>query len=83
MWEAILATEQRLHPGSSNRTFLMAEAETALGRNEAAFADLNQLAQRRDPELMGIVVDPTLSPLHRDRRYGELVASMGLPPVAR
>jgi hypothetical protein len=81
MWMAILATEDRLHPGDSDRTFLMADAEVALGRNDAAFADLEQLARRHDPTLMGVVVDPTLAPLHKDRRYSQLVASMGLPPV--
>jgi hypothetical protein len=81
MWTAILATQEQLHPGASNRTFLMAEAETALGRYDAAFADLGQLAQRRDPTMMGIIVDPTLSPLRRDRRFGQLVASVGLPPL--
>jgi tetratricopeptide (TPR) repeat protein len=80
MWTSILATEERLHPGASNRTFMMAVAETALGRREAAFADLAQLSQRHDPALMGVIVDPTLSPLRRDKRFGDLVASMGLPP---
>lgn len=79
MWTSILATEEQLHPGASNRTFIMVEAEAALGRYEAAFADLAQLSQRHDPALMGIIVDPTLLPLHRDKRFGELVASMGLP----
>jgi tetratricopeptide (TPR) repeat protein len=81
MWTAILATEDRLHPGASNRTYLMVEAEAALGLKDAAFADLHQLALRRDPTLMGIVLDPTLAPLHQDERYGQLVSSMGLPPV--
>ena len=81
MWAAILATEEQLHPGASNRTFLMAEAETALGRYDAAFADLGQMVQQRDPAMMGIILDPTLSPLRRDRRFGQLVASMGLPPL--
>ena len=81
MWRAILATEEQLHPGASNRTFLMAEAEAALGRYDAAFADLGQLAQRRDPTVMGIILDPTLSPLRRDRRFGQLVAWVGLPPL--
>jgi tetratricopeptide (TPR) repeat protein len=81
MWASILTTEERLHPGASSRTFLMAEAETALGRYDAAFADLGQLAQRRDPTMMGIILDPTLSPLRRDRRFGQLVAAVGLPPL--
>jgi hypothetical protein len=82
MWVAILAAEERLHPGASDRTFLMAEAETALGHYDTAFADLGQLAERRDPTMMGIIVDPTLSPLRRDRRFAQLAASVGLPPLA-
>jgi len=81
MWSSMLATEEKLHPGASNRTFMMVEAEAALGRNDAAFADLLQLEQRRDPDLIGVVLDPTLWPLHRDHRFAQLVASMGLPPV--
>ena len=79
MWAAILATEEQLHPGASNGTFLMAEAETVLGNYDAAFADLGQMKQRHDPTTMGIILDPTLAPLRRDRRFGQLIASMGLP----
>jgi tetratricopeptide (TPR) repeat protein len=79
MWAAILGTEEQLHPGTSNGTFLMAEAETVLGHYDAAFADLGQMARRHDPTTMGIILDPTLSPLRRDRRFGQLIASMGLP----
>jgi tetratricopeptide (TPR) repeat protein len=82
MWAAILATEEQLHPGPDNRTYLMADAEAALGRNDAAFADLARLERRRDPQLIGILVDPTLVPLREDPRFGQLVASVGLPPVA-
>ena len=81
MWTSILATEESLHPGTSNRTLLMAQAETALGRYDAAFADLGRMEQRRDPAMMGIILDPTLSPLRQDRRFGQLIASMGLPPL--
>lgn len=83
MWTAILAAEEKQHPGASNRTYLMIDAEAALGRNEPAFKDLAQLAQRHDPSLIGIIMDPVLSPLHRDPRFGQLVASMGLPPLAQ
>ena len=83
MWTAILATEQRLHPDAADRTFLMAEAKTALGRNDDAFADLKLLLQRRDPALVGVIVDPTLAPLHRDPRFSQLVASVGLPPPSQ
>jgi tetratricopeptide (TPR) repeat protein len=79
MWTAMLATEEKLHPGNANRTFLMAEAETALGNDDAAFADLNQLAQRHDGEVMGVIIDPTLAPLRRDRRFRQLLEAVGLP----
>jgi tetratricopeptide (TPR) repeat protein len=79
MWATILATEEKLHPGSANRTFLMAEAEASLGQDDAAFADLNQLAQRHDPNMMGLIVDPTLAPLRRDRRFRQLLEAVGLP----
>lgn len=79
MWSAILETEERLHPGASDRTYLMADAETALGRYDEAFADLTQLTQRRDPNMIGVLVDPTLLPLRRDRRFGAVAASVGLP----
>jgi hypothetical protein len=59
----------------------MADAEAAMGRNDAAIADLNQLAQRRAPEVIGVVIDPALSSLRRDRRFSELVATIGLPPL--
>ena len=79
MWAAILETEEKLHPGSANRTFLMIDAEAALGHDDAAFADLEQLTQRHDPNMMGLIVDPTLAPLRGDRRYRQLLGSMGLP----
>jgi tetratricopeptide (TPR) repeat protein len=81
MWAAILAEEERLHPGASNRTYLMVQAEAALGRNEAAFKDLNLLLKRRDPGLIGIAMDPTLAPLHPDPRFVQMIASMGMPPL--
>jgi tetratricopeptide (TPR) repeat protein len=82
MWQAILATEERLHPGASNRTYLMADAEANLGRNDDAIADLTQVAKRREPVLMGIKLDPNFGPLHQDPRFGRLVALMGLPPLS-
>jgi tetratricopeptide (TPR) repeat protein len=81
MWTAILATEQRLHPGSTNRTYLMAESEAALGLNDRAIADLTQLAAQHDSAMIGIAIDPMLVPLHPDQRFVRLVAAVGLPPT--
>jgi tetratricopeptide (TPR) repeat protein len=81
MWLAILATEERLHPGPTNRTYLMADAEANLGRKDGAFTDLTQVAKRRDPHLIGIKMDPNLQSLHQDPRFDRLIASVGLPPL--
>jgi tetratricopeptide (TPR) repeat protein len=81
MWEVILAEEERLHPGTEHRTYQMAEAEAALGRNDAAFTDLTRLAAQHDPAMIGIKIDPALVPLRRDQRFVQLVAAVGLPPT--
>jgi Tfp pilus assembly protein PilF len=79
MWAAILATEERLHPGETHRTYLMADAEAALNLREAAIGDLTKLAARHDPSTRGIAIDPLFIPLHHDPRFIHLVASVGLP----
>lgn len=80
MWESILETEERLHGGRNDPNFTMVDAEAALGRTDDAFTDLKKMMQRRNPEMIGIKMDPVLFPLQQDQRYGQLVASMGLPP---
>jgi Tfp pilus assembly protein PilF len=83
MWGAIFAEEAKLHPGVTNKTYLMVEAEALMGRKEDAMTDLTELTQRRDPQVIGILIDPSLSTLHSDPRFGRLVASVGLPPLQR
>jgi hypothetical protein len=60
---------------------LAAHAEAALGDSNAAFAELDQLVKRHDMELIGINLTPEFMPLHRDPRYGRLLAEIGLPPL--
>ena len=79
MWAAILDAEGREHPDHAHKTFWMVEAEAALGRRDAALGDLRQLAERRDPEMIGAAIDPLLFPLHKDPRFGQMIAGMGLP----
>jgi tetratricopeptide (TPR) repeat protein len=80
MWQAILTTEERLHPGTANRTYLMADADAALGHNDDALADLAEVARRHEGTLIGLKIDPNLEALHQDPRYRRLLASAGLPP---
>ncbi len=79
MWKAILETEEQMHPEPGHRTYQMAEAEAALGHTDQAFADLEQLAARRDPATIGIELDPTLAPLRLDPRFTHLLRQVGIP----
>jgi hypothetical protein len=64
------AIEQDLLDGSS---------QGDAGYKDAAFADLAQLDRRRDPLLIGVLVDPSFANLHGDARFNQLIASVGLP----
>ncbi len=81
MWHAILTGEQRAKTPATSRNYRIAQAEAALGENEAALADLQQLLKRRDPSIIGIAVDPIFIPLHPDPRYKQMLAAANLPPV--
>lgn len=81
MWLAILDQEQKLHPRPEDRTYQMMQADAALGRTDAAFADLDQLTRKDDPLVIGIVVEPTLIPLHHDPRFAAALKTIGLPPL--
>lgn len=82
MWNAILAEEGRQHTGQQ-KTYLMVEAEAFLGRNDAALSDLTDLARLRDPDVIGVLIDPSFEGIKGDPRFGQIVASVGLPPLQR
>jgi hypothetical protein len=77
-WMKILLEEERMHPGRLDRNYLMAQAEAALGQNDAALSDLMQLAQRREPAVMGVLIDPALQSLRSDPRLPKLLDVIGL-----
>ena len=80
MWRALFAEEERTHPSPADRTIVMAKIEAALGQNDDSLRDLAQVAARRDPEMIGILIDPLLISLHHDPRFASIAASIGLPP---
>jgi tetratricopeptide (TPR) repeat protein len=81
MWTSMLEHERRIHPGSSDRGYQMAEAEAALGHPDEAFAVLLKLVDEHNPVVMGIYNDPTLMPLHHDPRFAQVTAKIGLSPL--
>jgi Tfp pilus assembly protein PilF len=79
MWQVYLKAEQAKHP--SERTMLMAAIEAELGDKDAAFADLERSANRHDLDVIGINIGPEFDSLHSDPRYGQLLKTVGLPPL--
>jgi len=80
MWRALLAEEERNHPSPDDRTYAMAEAEAALGQNEASLHDLNQLLAKHNLSLSGLAIDTLLTSLHGDPRFSAIEIAVGLPP---
>jgi TolB-like protein len=69
---------------ASISTFVSA-ARVHAYRNEPneAFAMLDRAFERRDHNLLSIVVDPIFAPLHRDPRYRALLRKMNLDDATR
>ena len=84
MWEAILEGERVIHPDEARPSYMMAEAEAALGRGGAALNDLAKLADARDACVQGMMLEPPFLPLHNNAEFTRIAARAGLlePVVA-
>ena len=79
LWQTLSRDERVLHP--AEMTIQLAAAEAELGNKDESLAILQNLADRRAPELIGINLKPQLQSLQSDPRYNKILANMGLPPV--
>ena len=84
MWEAILEGERLTHPDDARPSYMMAEAEAALGQGGAALNDLAKLADARDAGVQGMMLEPPFLPLHNNAEFNRIAAQAGLlyPVVA-
>lgn len=64
LWSAMAREEHLLHP-DSHPTYLMADLAAATGHDQEALHDLETLADQRDPEMIGIAMDPLLQALRQ------------------
>ena len=78
MWSTVLEEERRANPDEGHPTYLMAQAEAALGHDETARVDLRYLAEERSTRLVGMVMEPQFASLRRDIEFGEIAQKMGL-----
>ncbi len=82
MWSTILAKEKQLQP-QGKVDDRMAVAEAALGHDEQAIRDLDELVRERDPYAIGMRADPLLLPLHHKPEFEAVLAKAGLPPFPK
>lgn len=78
MWSALLQQQRTNPPAGQHFTMLTVEAEGALGQHDAALDHLELLAQKRDSNVIGLVICPELRPLHGDARFRRIADMLGL-----
>lgn len=80
MWQAMLLLDRQLHPDAQHPAYFTVELEASLGMNAGALRDLAVLVHNHDEQMIGIEIDPTLSPLRGDPRFARIASQIGLPP---
>jgi len=79
MLAAMLQEQERLYAAGSESAYSLARTLALLGRKEDALSNLETSYTKREPELLALKIDPTLSSLRSEPGYGELLAKIGLP----
>jgi thioredoxin-like negative regulator of GroEL len=79
---ALLAELDAARQGESFNVVNAARVYAALGDSERALALLEQGADERQRDVLGIAHDPFLAALRGEPRFAQLVARMGLAPSA-
>jgi cytochrome c-type biogenesis protein CcmH/NrfG len=82
MWAEMLAKEKERHRAGGKPTYLMAEAQAALGLENDAIQTLSILKTEHDPSVIGMGIDPLFHPLRDNPQFREMTASIGLGPQA-
>ncbi|MGD0401704.1 MAG: tetratricopeptide repeat protein [Candidatus Acidiferrales bacterium] len=78
---AILKEQQSLYASGQERAYNLAQTSALLGDKEQALKDLQNSYLKRDTELTQLRIDPTLSTLHDEARFREILARVGLPAL--
>lgn len=69
--------------GERVRPYLLGKIYTGLEDRDGAFAWLDQAWHQHDPSLAFILTDETMTGLHGDPRFADLLARLNLPPGVR
>jgi tetratricopeptide (TPR) repeat protein len=78
---AILKEQQYLYANGQERAYYLAQTSALLGDKEQALKDLQNSYLKRDTYLTQLRIDPTMSTLHDEPRFREILAQIGLPAL--
>ncbi len=79
--EARLVNAQQSFDRGAGSAFDVAEAQAALGNNDAALKYLDLAYQRHDLSLATLVVNSHFRTIQQRQEFHDLVAKLGLPPI--
>jgi len=78
---AILKEQQNLYAKGQEQAYNLAQTSALLGDKEQALKDLQNSYLKRDTDLAQLRIDLTMSTLHDEPRFREILAQIGLPPL--
>ena len=78
---AIREEQEILYTDGQERAYNLAQTSALLGDKEQALKDLQNSYLKRDTYLTQLRIDPTLSSLHDEPRFREILAQVGLPAL--
>jgi len=80
MLARMFAEQRRQYAMGNEPAFKLALTAALLGKEAVALDFLEQSMQRREPDILGIQLEPALVGLHADARFQTLVAQAGFSP---
>ena len=83
MFARMLAVQQAQHGSGRETAFNLARTAAQAGLTDAAFAYLDESVRSREPDALGIRIDPSLKPLRADPRFEKLAETAFAPPAER
>ncbi len=81
MFARMLAAQQAQHESGRETAFNLARTAALAGLTDAAFGYLDESVKKREPDALGIRIDPSLKPLRADPRFEALAEAAFAPPA--
>lgn len=79
MLRALVAEQRRRRQAGEGSDYALATAYAAAGETESALTSLEAARRRREPQLVGLRIDPMFRNLHGDARFQAIARRLGTP----